>query len=96
MDEHPILDSIKQPSDVAALSFEDSKKLAEELRDVIVDRVSQNGGHLASSLGVVELTIALLAEFDPPHDQIVWDVGHQAYAYKLLTGRKDQFHTLRK
>ncbi|MBR2751471.1 MAG: 1-deoxy-D-xylulose-5-phosphate synthase [Clostridiales bacterium] len=96
MNEHPILDQIQKPSDVAALSFEDSKKLAEELRDVIVDRVSQNGGHLASSLGVVDLTIALLSEFDPPHDQIVWDVGHQAYAYKLLTGRKDQFHTLRK
>lgn len=95
MAEHPILDSINKPQDVAGLSFEDSKKLAAELRDVIVDRVSQNGGHLASSLGVVELTIALLAEFSPPHDQIVWDVGHQAYAYKLLTGRKDQFHTLR-
>ncbi|MBO4495544.1 MAG: 1-deoxy-D-xylulose-5-phosphate synthase [Clostridiales bacterium] len=96
MDDHPILDSIKKPEDVAELSFEDCRKLSEELRDVIVDRVSQNGGHLASSLGVIELTIALLSEFTPPHDQIVWDVGHQAYAYKLLTGRKDQFHTLRK
>jgi len=95
MEQHPILDKIKQPSDVAELSFEDCRKLADELRDVIVDRVSQNGGHLASSLGVVELTIALLSEFSLPHDQIVWDVGHQAYAYKLLTGRKDQFHTLR-
>lgn len=96
MDDHPILDNIKKPEDVAELSFEDCRKLSEELRDVIVDRVSQNGGHLASSLGVIELTIALLSEFTPPHDQIVWDVGHQAYAYKLLTGRKDQFHTLRK
>ncbi len=95
MDQHPILDKINQPSDVAKLSFEECRALADELRDVIVDRVSQNGGHLASSLGVIELTIALLSEFDLSHDQIVWDVGHQAYAYKLLTGRKDQFHTLR-
>lgn len=91
----PILDNIKCPEDVAKLEYEQYKQLAEELREVIVDRVSQNGGHLASSLGVVDLTIALLSEFAPPHDQIVWDVGHQAYAYKLLTGRKDQFHTLR-
>ena len=95
MDQHPILDKINQPSDVSKLSFEECRALADELRDVIVDRVSQNGGHLASSLGVIELTIALLSEFDLPHDQIVWDVGHQAYAYKLLTGRKDKFHTLR-
>ncbi len=96
MEEKKILDSIKLPQDVAKLSFDESKQLAAELREVIVDRVSQNGGHLASSLGVVELTIALLSEFDLPHDQIVWDVGHQAYAYKLLTGRKDRFDTLRK
>ena len=92
----PILDGIKRPEDVAQLSFDECRLLADELRDVIVERVSQNGGHLASSLGVVDLTIALLSKFSPPHDQIVWDVGHQAYAYKLLTGRKDQFHTLRK
>ena len=91
----PILDTIKCPEDVAKLDSTQRKQLAEELRDFIVDRVSKNGGHLASSLGVVDLTIALLSEFEPPHDQIVWDVGHQAYAYKLLTGRKDQFETLR-
>ena len=91
----PILDRISRPDDVAQLSFEECKLLADELRDMIVERVSKNGGHLASSLGVVDLTIALLSEFSLPHDQIVWDVGHQAYAYKLLTGRKDQFHTLR-
>ncbi|MBR5425763.1 MAG: 1-deoxy-D-xylulose-5-phosphate synthase [Clostridiales bacterium] len=91
----PILDTIKCPEDVAKLDSTQRKQLAEELRDFIVDRVSKNGGHLASSLGVVDLTIALLSEFDPPHDQIVWDVGHQAYAYKLLTGRKDKFETLR-
>ena len=91
----PILDSIKRPQDVAQLSYDECKALADELRYVIVDRVSKNGGHLASSLGVVDLTVALLAEFDLSTDQIVWDVGHQAYAYKLLTGRKDRFDTLR-
>ncbi|MEJ2520614.1 MAG: 1-deoxy-D-xylulose-5-phosphate synthase N-terminal domain-containing protein, partial [Desulfuromonadales bacterium] len=69
--------------------------VAQELRDVIVHTVAQNGGHLASSLGVVELTIALHRVFDSPTDKIVWDVGHQAYAHKLLTGRYDRFHTLR-
>ena len=92
----PVLDTIKSPNDVAGLTLDESKELADELREVIIDRVSQNGGHLASSLGVVDLTIALLSEFTLPHDQIVWDVGHQAYAYKLLTGRKDRFDTLRK
>ena len=91
----PILDKIQTPDQVMQLSAKEKEALAEELRQTIIDRVSQNGGHLASSLGVVDLTIALLSEFNPPHDQIVWDVGHQAYAYKLLTGRKDQFHTLR-
>ncbi|MBR4820148.1 MAG: 1-deoxy-D-xylulose-5-phosphate synthase, partial [Clostridiales bacterium] len=74
----PILDNLKRPNDVAGLSLEQSNELADELREIIIDRVSQNGGHLASSLGVVDLTIALLSEFDLPHDQIVWDVGHQA------------------
>ena len=95
MNPTPILDTIKCPEDVAKLDSTQRKQLAEEIRDFIVDRVSKNGGHLASSRGVVDLTIALLSEFEPPHDQIVWDVGHQAYAYKLLTGRKDQFETLR-
>ena len=91
----PILDIIKCPEDVAKLDSTQRKQLAEELREFIVDRVSKNGGHLASNLGVVDLTVALLSEFQPPHDQIVWDVGHQAYAYKILTGRKDRFDTLR-
>ena len=70
-------------------------QVAEELREVIVRTVAANGGHLASSLGVVELTIALHRVFNSPTDKIVWDVGHQAYAHKLLTGRYEQFHTLR-
>jgi 1-deoxy-D-xylulose-5-phosphate synthase len=73
----------------------DLPKLAREIRKVIIETVSRTGGHLAPSLGVVELTIALLYVFDPPNDKIIWDVGHQAYAYKLLTGRKDRFHSLR-
>ena len=95
MEQGSVLDRIRRPEDVASLSYDECKRLATELREVIVDRVSKNGGHLASNLGAIELTIALLAEFTPPHDQIVWDVGHQAYAYKLLTGRKDRFDTLR-
>jgi 1-deoxy-D-xylulose-5-phosphate synthase len=73
----------------------DLPKLAREIRKAIIETVSRTGGHLAPSLGVVELTIALLYVFDPPNDKIIWDVGHQAYAYKLLTGRKERFHSLR-
>ncbi len=78
-----------------ALPFEQLQSVADELRSVIIETVAQNGGHLASSLGVVELTIALHRVLDSPHDRIVWDVGHQAYAHKLLTGRYDRFATLR-
>ncbi len=90
-----ILTRIKHPHDVAALSAEERTVLAEEIRQVIIGTVSMNGGHLAPSLGVVELTLALLAAFDPGRDKFVWDVGHQAYAYKILTGRQEEFHTLR-
>ncbi|QAZ67412.1 1-deoxy-D-xylulose-5-phosphate synthase [Solidesulfovibrio carbinolicus] len=90
-----ILTRIKHPHDVAGLSAEERAVLAEEIRQVIIGTVSMNGGHLAPSLGVVELTLALLAAFDPGRDKFVWDVGHQAYAYKILTGRQEEFHTLR-
>ncbi len=90
-----ILPRIVQPSDVAALTAEERTVLAEEIRRVIIGTVSMNGGHLAPSLGVVELTMALLSVFDPGRDKLVWDVGHQAYAYKILTGRQERFHTLR-
>lgn len=90
-----ILTRITHPHDVAELSPEDKASLAEEIRRVIIGTVSMNGGHLAPSLGVVELTLALLSVFDPGRDKLVWDVGHQAYAYKLLTGRLENFHTLR-
>ena len=89
------LDQINSPEDLKRLDLSDLPKLAREIRKVIIETVSRTGGHLAPSLGVVELSIALLYVFDPPKDKIIWDVGHQAYAYKLLTGRRDQFHTLR-
>lgn len=94
-DDLKILNSIKSVDDVKKLSFEELKQLANEVRDLIIDRTSKNGGHLASSLGVVELTIALIKAFDFPKDKIIWDVGHQSYAYKILTDRKDAFSELR-
>ena len=91
-----ILSGIQSPDDVKRLSREELDPLCEELRQTIVDTVSKNGGHLASNLGVVELTVALHRQFTAPDDQIIWDVGHQCYAHKLLTGRREQFSTLRK
>jgi 1-deoxy-D-xylulose-5-phosphate synthase len=90
-----LLDSIQKPGDVKRLSPAELEQLAAEIREELVSVVSTNGGHLASNLGVVELTIALHRVFDSPHDKLIWDVGHQAYAHKLLTGRREQFHTLR-
>ena len=90
-----VLEKVNYPEDVKKLSKEELKELAKELRHFIVEVVEKTGGHLASSLGVVELTIALLRVFSPPKDAIVWDVGHQSYPYKILTGRKEKFHTLR-
>lgn len=90
------IEGINSPKDIKGLDIQTLNKLAEELRQVIIDRVSKNGGHLASNLGIVELTIALHYVFDSPHDKIIWDVGHQCYAHKLLTGRYREFHTLRR
>jgi len=90
-----ILDGINQPQDLKVLSLLELKQLAAEIRDQIVVTVTTNGGHLASSLGVVELTLALHRTFDSPQDKIIWDVGHQSYAHKLLTGRKESFSTIR-
>jgi len=90
-----LLDSINGPEDLRALSPSQLKTLADEVRRLIVDVVAQNGGHLASNLGVVELTIALHYCFDFLTDRLIWDVGHQAYAHKILTGRRDAFSTLR-
>lgn len=90
-----LLSRIKQSSDIKSLRASDLEKLAAELRERIVCTVARTGGHLASNLGVVELTVALHHVFDIPQDKIIWDVGHQTYAHKLLTGRQDEFPTLR-
>ena len=90
-----LLSQIRTPADVKKLSLEHLKTLAAEIRAAIIGQVAGHGGHLAPSLGVVELTLALFKAFDLDHDKLVWDVGHQAYAHKLLTGRADRFHTLR-
>jgi len=90
-----ILDRINNTEDVKRLTTEEKKVLAKEIRELIIETVSKNGGHLASNLGVVELTIALHSIFDCPRDKIVWDVGHQSYVHKILTGRKDMMKTLR-
>ena len=93
--EYPILGSIRDPEDLKARPESDLKPLAEEIRECLVSRVSENGGHLASNLGVVELTIAVHRVFDAPQDHIIFDVGHQSYVHKLLTGRQERFETLR-
>ena len=94
MDEK-ILDNISSPEDLKALAPRQLTALCSELRETIIDTVSKNGGHLAPNLGVVELTVALHSVFNMPEDKIVWDVGHQSYVHKLLTGRRDRFHSIR-
>jgi len=91
----PILSKINSPADLKPLSPEQLHALCEELRTFIIDQVSVYGGHFGASLGVVELTVALHAVFNTPYDQLIWDVGHQAYGHKILTGRRDDFHTNR-
>ena len=88
-----LLDKIQYPDDLRKLPIEQLPELCAELRQDIVKELSVNPGHLASSLGVVELTVALHYVLNTPYDRIVWDVGHQAYGHKILTGRKDQFYT---
>jgi len=90
-----LLEKINSPADLKHLPRKKLPQLATEIRNLIVQVVSHTGGHLASSLGAVELAIAIHYVFDTPHDKLIWDVGHQAYAHKLLTGRRDRFHTLR-
>ncbi|NLM46263.1 MAG: 1-deoxy-D-xylulose-5-phosphate synthase, partial [Firmicutes bacterium] len=89
------LSAIQQPADLKKLNLQQLNELASEIRAFLLEKVAKTGGHLAPNLGVVELTIALHVVFDSPHDQIVWDVGHQSYVHKLLTGRRDSFDTLR-
>lgn len=91
-----MLEKINTPEDVKNLNLQEKKQLAEDIRKYILEVVSQNGGHLASNLGVVELTIALHSVFNEPVDKIVWDVGHQTYVHKILTGRKEELKNIRK
>ncbi|WP_312641859.1 1-deoxy-D-xylulose-5-phosphate synthase [Hydrogenoanaerobacterium sp.] len=95
MQKQTLLDGIHSPYDVKKLNYIQMEQLCEEIRSRLIHTISQTGGHLASNLGVVEITVALHKVFSSPTDQIMWDVGHQAYAHKLLTGRRDRFDTLR-
>lgn len=90
------LDEVNSPDDIKKLNLEELNELASEIRTFLIDTVSKTGGHLASNLGVVELTLALHRVFNSPSDKIVWDVGHQSYVHKIITGRKDKFNTLKK
>ncbi len=94
--EYPLLNQIHSPDDLKRLSAEQMEPLAQEIRQFLIQRVTENGGHLASNLGVVELTLAIHRVFSTPHDHVIFDVGHQSYVHKLLTGRREQFDTLRK
>ncbi|RPI71521.1 MAG: 1-deoxy-D-xylulose-5-phosphate synthase, partial [Desulfobacteraceae bacterium] len=93
--EYTYLNKIDGPAELKKLNLAEMEILAQELRQKIIETVSRTGGHLAPSLGVVELTMALHYVFNMPADKIIWDVGHQSYAHKLLTGRRDRFETLR-
>src|SRR5438445_6382633 len=92
---YALLETIQSPADVRRLGRAELKQLATELREFVLHSVSQTGGHLSSNLGTVELTIALHHVFDTPRDRLVWDVGHQAYPHKILTGRRDRIRTIR-
>ena len=95
MTKYSLLNSIDKPMDLKALTLDEMDQLCKEIRAFILDSVSNTGGHLASNLGVVELTLALHYVFNSPIDKIIWDVGHQSYVHKILTGRKDMFTSLR-
>ncbi|MBP8006785.1 MAG: 1-deoxy-D-xylulose-5-phosphate synthase, partial [Acinetobacter sp.] len=92
----PLLDTVDMPEQLRQLSRKQLPQLASELREFLVESVSQTGGHLSSNLGVVELTIALHYVFNTPEDRLVWDVGHQTYPHKILTGRRSSMASLRK
>ena len=90
-----VLDKIQKPNDIKKLTELEIDELGDEIREFLVNNISKTGGHLASNLGVIELTMALHLAFDLPKDKIIWDVGHQSYTHKILTGRKDGFEMLR-
>src|ERR1700742_1254904 len=91
----PLLDTVKSPADTRDLSIAELQQLADEVRAETIDAVSQTGGHLGAGLGVVELTVALHHVYETPRDILIWDVGHQAYPHKILTGRRARIRTLR-
>ena len=91
-----ILDKINSPKDLKELDSKQIPSLCQEIREFLVEKVKKSGGHLASNLGVVELSVALHRVFDSPEDHIIFDVGHQSYVHKIITGRKDRFDDLRK
>ena len=91
-----LLEKINEVNDIFKIDKEQLPELAEEIRKFLIEKISANGGHLASNLGVVELTMALHLAFHLPEDKIIWDVGHQSYTHKILTGRKDGFDQMRK
>src|ERR1700692_7104 len=91
----PLLGRVRYPGDLKTFSPEQLRQLADELRAETIDAVSTTGGHLGAALGVVELTVAIHAVFDTPNDRLIWDVGHQCYPHKILTGRRDRIRTLR-
>ena len=95
MVDNMVLDKIKNTNDIKKLEREEIRQLPDEIRQYLIQSLSKTGGHLASNLGVVELTIALHLTFDLPEDKLIWDVGHQSYTHKLLTGRREGFATLR-
>ena len=95
MSKTPLLDTIKLPSDLRAIPQADLRQVADELRIETIEAVSETGGHLGAGLGVVELTTALHWVFNTPDDRLIWDVGHQCYPHKILTGRRDRIRTLR-
>jgi 1-deoxy-D-xylulose-5-phosphate synthase len=96
MEHFPLLDQVNSPLDLKDLNHAELSQLSEEIRTFLIDSVTKTGGHLAAGLGVVELTLAIHKIFDTPKDKLIWDVGHQSYPHKMITGRKDQMHTMRK
>ena len=95
-DTYPLLSKINSPADLRRLPVTELPAVCRELRSFLIDSLSDNPGHFASSMGAVEITVALHYVFDTPYDRVVWDVGHQAYSHKILTGRRDAFATNRK
>lgn len=95
MGKYPILETVHSPADIRKMDYQTLEQLCGEIREFLVETVSQTGGHLASNLGTVELTLAIHRVFHTPEDTVVWDVGHQSYTHKIITGRWEQFSTLR-